>query len=255
MKNFLKNLVRPAYYLYLHIIILAKTRFLKPRLVNYLDIPIIINNRNRLTDLKKLIYSLEKRGYKNIYIIDNNSTYPPLLDYYQTTNYRVFKLQQNVGFLALWQTNIYKEFINNYYVYTDSDVELIDECPQNVLQVFRQKMETDNKLYKIGLSLKIDDLPNSYLKKEEVLKWEKKYYQNKVDSQFFLANVDTTFALYRPWYKSKGANIYIKMYRSNFPYQLRHLPWYVDSKNLSLEEEFYIKNASQSTHWTKLNSQ
>lgn len=44
---------------------------------SYKNIPIIINNFNRLTCLQRLIASLEVRGYHNIYIIDNNSTYPP----------------------------------------------------------------------------------------------------------------------------------------------------------------------------------
>ena len=42
------------------------------------QIPIIINSFNRLTTLKQLISSLEQRGLTNIYILDNNSTYPPL---------------------------------------------------------------------------------------------------------------------------------------------------------------------------------
>ena len=41
------------------------------------EIPIIINSFNRLTTLKRLISSLEQRGYTNIYILDNCSTYPP----------------------------------------------------------------------------------------------------------------------------------------------------------------------------------
>lgn len=42
------------------------------------EVPIIINNFNRLTTLRLLIEALNKRGYDNIYIIDNASTYPPL---------------------------------------------------------------------------------------------------------------------------------------------------------------------------------
>lgn len=254
MVVFFKNIVRPAYYLYLRTIINIKTWLVKPKLVQYSQIPIIINNRNRLTTLKKLIHSLEIRGYKNIYIIDNQSTYPPLLDYYQSINYHIFRLNQNIGFLSLWQTDIYKKFINNYYVYTDSDVEIVDECPADFLDFFRNKMQADDKLYKIGLSLKVDDLPDCYANKDDVINWELKYYKNKVDDNFFVANVDTTFALYKPYYKSKGANLYIKMYRSNFPYQLRHLPWYIDTRYPSYEEEYYTKNASQSTHWTKKNN-
>ena len=57
-------------------------------ITDYHDIPVIINNFNRLEYLKKLIESLEIRGYRNIYIIDNLSTYPPLLQYYNTCKYQ-----------------------------------------------------------------------------------------------------------------------------------------------------------------------
>ena len=57
-------------------------QLIRPNCLDVKNIPIIINNRNRLTYMKMLISSLEKRGYNNIYIIDNDSTYPPLLDYY-----------------------------------------------------------------------------------------------------------------------------------------------------------------------------
>ena len=44
-------------------------------------IPIIINNYNRLSYLKRLINSLESRDSNNFYIIDNNSTNSPLIIY------------------------------------------------------------------------------------------------------------------------------------------------------------------------------
>lgn len=62
--------------------------------VDVKDIPIIINNFNRVTTLSKLITTLEVRGYKNIYIIDNASTYKPLLKYYEDTPYKVFRLKK-----------------------------------------------------------------------------------------------------------------------------------------------------------------
>lgn len=42
-----------------------------------MEIPVIINNFNRLTTLKQLTKALVDRGYTNIYILDNASTYPP----------------------------------------------------------------------------------------------------------------------------------------------------------------------------------
>ena len=62
--------------------------------IDYKDIPIVINNYNRITTLLQLINGLESRGYRNIYIIDNKSTYPPLLEYYKNCPYTVYVKQE-----------------------------------------------------------------------------------------------------------------------------------------------------------------
>ena len=59
-------------------------------------IPIIINNRNRYTFLLQLIEALELRGYTNIHILDNDSDYPPLLEYYARTKHSVHFLNANL---------------------------------------------------------------------------------------------------------------------------------------------------------------
>lgn len=71
-----------------------KKRFLGVKRINYKDIPIIINNYNRLEMLTKLIHGLENKGYHNLYIIDNQSTYPPLLEYYTKIPYPVYMLNK-----------------------------------------------------------------------------------------------------------------------------------------------------------------
>ena len=58
-----------------------------------------------------------------------------------------------------------------------------------------------------------------------------------------------TFALYRPYCKGV-ANIYSEVYRTSTPYLIRHLPWYVNSENMSEEEQYYVNNITQSTHWS-----
>ena len=249
-----KKVIRPVYYKVLYWQIrLRNFSYLfqgkKPRLQDPKKIPIIINNRNRVSTLKLLIEALERRGYYNIYIIDNNSTYPPLLEYYENCKYPVFRLNQNIGHLAIWKTDIYRQFVSDYYVYTDSDVVPIEECPDDFMDVFLTALRADKKLQKVGFSLKIDDLPDTFKDKNKVIEWEKKFFERKASPMFYRASVDTTFALYRPG--MKGGASYLKMYRSDYPYQARHLPWYIDSKNLSEEEAFYISSASTSTHWTK----
>ena len=104
------------------------------RHIPYKEVPIVINNFNRLTSLKKLIGGLESRGYRNIHIIDNASSYPPLLEYYSTCPYPVYMLHKNVGHLAVWETGLYKMFTDSYFAYTDSDLEIFEGCPDNFME-------------------------------------------------------------------------------------------------------------------------
>jgi hypothetical protein len=250
-KEFFKDLLRPLHYQIEYWRIRGAYFLKRNKIKNAKDIPIVINNFNRLSFLKRLIASLEKRGLTNIFILDNNSTYPPLLAYYKTLPYEVLHLGANVGHKAIWDSGVYKRFYHDYYVYTDSDVEIIEECPSDFLQTFLEEMQCNPRVNKIGLGLKIDDLPDYYQNKPITLAWEKQYREKPVKGLFYEADVDTTFALYRPLL-THAANRFLLMYRSEYPYEIRHLPWYVDSKNLSEEELFYINNAKTSTHWTKI---
>ncbi|PRX45752.1 glycosyltransferase [Salegentibacter salegens] len=216
---------------------------------DFKQIPIIINNYNRVSTLKKLISDLEKRGYYNIHIIDNKSTYPPLLDYYKVCPYRVYRLKKNIGFKALWRSGLWYRFFQGYYCYTDSDLSLVEDCPDDFLKTFYNLLKKYPKVHKVGFSLKIDDLPNTYHFKKEVIDWESKFYQNPKEKNVFIAPIDTTFALYRPFSKRGKRDGSMEMLRTGWPYQCHHLPWYVNSAKLSAEEEYYIKSLEAPTHW------
>ena len=47
--------------------------------------PIVILNRDRLYPLMDQVNVLKQKGYNNITIIDNQSTYEPLLEWYKTS--------------------------------------------------------------------------------------------------------------------------------------------------------------------------
>lgn len=221
------------------------------KIIDYKQIPIIINNFNRLDSMIKLIDSLEKRGYTNIFIIDNLSTYPPLLDYYKTCRYTVFRLDQNIGLTALWTSSIYKRFKNDFFVYTDSDIVPIEECPDDFLLFFLQTLKKYRLAQKVGFSLKIDDLPDYYAMKKDVIFWEKQFFDRKRDEFLYWAPIDTTFALYRPRGKRRHAYYNIEMYRTAFPYMARHLPWYIDSENPDEENRYYISQNLIQTSWSE----
>lgn len=218
--------------------------------VNFKEIPIIINNFNRLETLRVLIKDLEDRGYYNIFIIDNQSTYPPLLDYYKECNYRVFRLKKNIGFKALWKSGLWYRFFRGYYCYTDSDLSLVPECPENFLEVLYGLLKKYPEVHKTGLSLRIDNLPDHYERKKEVVEWESRFFKIEKEKNVFIAPIDTTFALYRPFSRRGKRDGSDEILRVGFPYQCEHLPWYMDSQNPTEEEIYYNKSVMKPTHWS-----
>jgi hypothetical protein len=212
------------------------------------EIPVIINNRDRFTYLLQLIEWLEKAGMKNIIILDNDSTYPPLLDYYSKTKYRVVKLGDNVGHLALWKCSLYSEIASRYYIYTDPDVVPVEDCPVDLPAFLLKQLKRYASVEKIGMGLKIDDLPDQYNRKQEVIDWEKRYWEIPVAEGVFRAEVDTTLALYRPY--ANSAKRVAPAYRTGPPYVARHLPWYEKSSDPGEENLYYAQHVRQgASYW------
>lgn len=215
------------------------------------SIPIVINNFNRVSFLKKQIEDLKNRGYNNVYVIDNSSTYKPLLDYLKSEKIKVFYLDDNVGFLSIWKTIIYEYFKDGYYVYTDSDVIPAAECPDDFIDHFRKLLDKYPEVDKVGFALKINDIPDEFSLKEQVQQHEKQFWEKEVEKDVYEAMIDTTFALYRP--KKKGG-YWLRSLRTGGNFIALHLPWYSNSKNLSAEDKYYNKNVKTSTHWSQLNN-
>lgn len=246
-----KNPIKFLYYR-LDACLIYLAGLLRPsQITNYKQIPIIINNFNRLDSMIQLIESLEKRGYTNLYIIDNLSSYPPLLQYYETCKHHVFRLDRNIGMNALWGSGIYKKFKNDFFVYTDSDLVPIEECPDDFLLFFKQTLKKHKLAQKVGFSLKIDDLPDCYDMKDHVISLEKPFFEHQRDEFLYWAPIATTFALYRPGAKRIHANYNIEMYRTAYPYMARHLPWYIDTKNPDEENSYYLNQKLIATYYSK----
>ncbi len=215
---------------------------------NIQDLPIIINNCNRLTYLKQLIDFLKAAGCKNIVVLDNKSDYAPLLEFYKTTDVKVILLDQNYGHLAFWKSGVYKQYYTDYYVYTDPDVLPVNECPENFLEHFMKILNTYTNIEKVGFGLKIDDIPGYYDKKEEVINWEKKFWLREIDKDLYDAPLDTTFALYKPF--TRGDIWVQNALRTGGKYVLRHLPWYENSSNNTEENLYYQNKIKQgASHW------
>ncbi len=76
----------------------------------------VVVNRNLLTTLKNTVEFLSKEPRVKVVIYDQQSTYPPLLEYYKTQN--VLYNTENGGPYSVWGIpNINKD----YYIIADSD--------------------------------------------------------------------------------------------------------------------------------------
>ena len=104
----------------------------------------------------------------------------------------------------------------------------------------------------MGCALRIDDLPDCYAMKKQVIEWESRFWQKSIGDDKYIAVIDTTLALYKPNFRV-GIDYTGNRIRVAGKYTCKHQPWYIDSGNLSDEELYYIESANQSTFWTKLN--
>ena len=141
---------------------------------NYKDIPIFINARDLVSPLKQLVTWLLEAGYHTIYILDNDSTYPPLHEFYskRPDEVVVIPLGVNAGHTALWDLDILGRLaITTPYVYTDPDIVPIDECPRHVLEFFLEVLGAFPDRTKVGFGLVISDLPDHYQWKQQVITW------------------------------------------------------------------------------------
>ena len=214
---------------------------------NINNIPIFINSYNRYGCLKKQITRFEEMELLNLIIIDNASTYPPLLEYLNelSKKYTVVYLSTNLGSYALWRSGMFNSEINlSYYIYTDPDIVPIPECPSDVVKYLIEILEKYSRVCKVGIGLRIDNLPDTKVG-NEAREFEEKYWNSPLGNNLYKAPIDTTFCVYRP----NGRIGHQVGIRTGYPYVAEHSTWYEDLDNLSEELKYYKKTLNR--RWTQ----
>jgi hypothetical protein len=199
-------------------------------------------NRNRVTLTVNLCTWLAERGLEVI-IVDNASAYPPLLDYYTRCPFKVMRLKENFGHTVIWLNGIaYEMGVKGRYIVTDPDLDL-SGVPNDFVSVLSEGLDRHMSYPKCALSLELNDLPSS-TEGNFIRKHEAKYWTIPLNDKYFLADTDTTLALYR-----EGTFIYsLSAIRTNRPYTARHIPWYyTDFDNLPDDEKYYFLTANGSS--------
>jgi hypothetical protein len=207
-------------------------------------VSVVINNRNLLTWPRAMVERIEQfRSLAEIIIVDNGSTYEPLLQWYEHLPHRIVRTE-NHGHTAPWRPEINAEIKTDLYVVTDPDLDLA-KTPTDCLEHLTTLLKMYPALAKVGLGLDISVVPPESPYYKAVNIFERRYWGLPlIDGLLRAAPVDTTFAIY----DKKLFNAYaITGARTDFPYVAEHIPWSV----IEPSEEFksYLATANESSSY------
>lgn len=215
------------------------------------DVPVYIINRNNLDrGFRDLVNWLVTAGTRYIEVLDNGSSYPRLMDYYHNEcPAKVNNLGGNFGPYVFWERKLHLK-TETPYIVTDADVVPDKDCPLDLIPKLMEVFGRYDNCKKVGPGLRIDNLPDHYKKKEQVIGHESQFSSSPMpQGDVYAAAIDTTFALY--WTQSEPG-CWVNQYRLAAPYVAEHRPWYVDSDNLTGEDIFYVQNCEGNwSYWKR----
>jgi hypothetical protein len=170
-------------------------------------------------------------------IVDNCSTYPPLLEYYDKCPHKVIRLKANFGNCVIWhgpgnnQAILNEYGLDGHFIVTDPDLDLTG-IPKDWLHELETGLDLFPDRWKCGFSLRIDDVPAG-IDHRQGMEWTRPVHNGR----FYLASIDTTFCLCRTRRHDFGG------VRTGPPYMARHMPWYYQSvEELPDDELYYLKS-------------
>ena len=204
-----------------------------------------IINMNRLDLPRKMADYLADVPEVTPIIVDNASTYPPLLEYYEHCPHKVERLTSNYGNSVLWAAGVLQKYeAYERFILTDPDL-ILDGIPKDWLHILNLGLDKYSFAHKAGFSLEINDLPQNPIT-QQVLQWETGQWVNKLDNQFFHASIDTTFALWRRIYHD------FPSVRTARPYTARHASWYYTKlEDIPEDELYYMRSVGNvNNYWT-----
>jgi len=218
-----------------------------------MNYPIYLTNMNRLSTTKKMVEDLFRmNSNSNITIIDNASTYPPLLEWYEKikSDITIHRNKTNLGPWSFFYSGISGTVKDTHYVYSDADLELNPDMPYNWQEIMMEYLNKYKR--KPSLALRISDIPEGDLR-NQILNHQNICWDKTDEPDVYLAVTDMTFTLDA---KVNGYRYPSVRLAGNF--ECRHIPWYLDMDNLPEEEKYYIEHLDDrfpEARWSKLNKE
>jgi len=193
-------------------------------------IPVFIISYNQYTYLKSMIEQLSKYPSMSLNVIDNKSTYPPLIEYLKQLEsdgkVRVLYQPENYGH-KVYERDEIVALGGDKYIVTDPDLLLNPNIPNNFVEIL-SNISDKYKANKVGFALDIKNNINmnrkiqvtnndanvfgaAVWKKQEgktIQEMEADFWKQKIDDpdyELYRAPIDTTFALINKAYYKKGS--------------------------------------------------
>jgi len=221
------------------------------------DVPIIIPTFNTPTYLKSMIDQLEERGWTNVIICDNDSTYPPMVDLLDklSNNYHVVLWGKNLGPRVYTENKDICSRMPKYFILTDPDLLFNKKMPITAINKMKRILDMYG-VSKAGLAIDIDS-PDEIkrfsnprgVESEERINWSRKIDKYFEKDDLYSAPIDTTFSLYnRDQFLSEINYVPLRMtcntsaIRMAGRFTCQHMGYWEDTPLTAEEEEFYKEN-------------
>lgn len=202
-----------------------------------MNYPIYITNMNRLSSTRGMVEHLfNLNPNAKINIIDNASTYPPLLDWYKKIKHdvNIIRHNENRGCWSFFYSGYSRACNEDYYIYSDADLELNPNMPKEWQEILMDYHKQWNR--KASLVLRLDDVPEGELK-DKIRVHQQICWGKTEEENVWHGVTDMTFS-----FDSKQAGYRYESVRIGGNFACRHIPWYLDFNNLPEEEKYYLEH-------------
>jgi hypothetical protein len=220
-------------------------------------VPVFIISFNRLACLRRLVAWLETAEQAQPILIDNGSTYPPLVEWLDSmkSTFPIQRFTDNGGPYRVWDQRLFEPFTNEsqpFYVVTDPDIVPTADCPRDAIPRLVDVWQA-TRCPKVGLSFRLEAIPDHLPTREAIRGWEASLQRPDLAEDVARPGgtvrayrgslLDTTFqGNHRELLPPSGGSAGIRLAP---PYQADHLGWQIDPRNLDDEDRFYCQTASE----------
>jgi len=168
------------------------------------EVPIIVPVFDLVTYAKFMVSQLLDYGLENFIICDNNSTYPPMIEYLDelSKTQRVVRFDENLGPRVFAERPDFLSIMPEYFIITDPDIKFNKNLPKNFIEKMKTIIETYG-VSKCGFAVDVwsDEACSKFYKRKEILSGEFSLWSKKINNEYekddlYVAQIDTTFCLY-----------------------------------------------------------